>query len=274
MTTPQCSNHTAGRCASVDRLPRCTRQIRCLVRDFLERQIPRAPAPSASAFWPDPGLHAAWLGHSTVLLKIDGCHCPHRSGVQRACRDRPGTVHTRAEDGWWSRHWTWRELPQIDLVLLSHAHMDHFDIRSCGAWRTAAPPWSRPPARPTCCAPGATRRSTNSAGARARAVGPADGPRFPGESLGRAHAQRHVSRLQRLHHRGRPPSRAVRRRHRDDCVISASLKTSRPFDLAIMPVGAYNPWIHSHCTPEQAWQMAQRCGLRSSSCRFTTRLSA
>src|SRR5437588_4978004 len=22
--------------------------------------------------WPDTGLHAAWLGHSTVLLKVDG----------------------------------------------------------------------------------------------------------------------------------------------------------------------------------------------------------
>ena len=27
-----------------------------------------------------------------------------------------------------------------------------------------------------------------------------------------------------------------------------------------MPVGAYNPWIRSHCTPEQAWQMAQDAG--------------
>ena len=26
--------------------------------------------------------------------------------------------------------------------------------------------------------------------------------------------------------------------------------------LAIMPVGAYNPWIRVHCNPEQAWQMA------------------
>jgi L-ascorbate metabolism protein UlaG (beta-lactamase superfamily) len=39
-----------------------------------------------------------------------------------------------------------------------------------------------------------------------------------------------------------------------------ALKTSRPFDLAIMPVGAYNPWIHYHCTPEQAWQMANDAG--------------
>jgi L-ascorbate metabolism protein UlaG (beta-lactamase superfamily) len=38
------------------------------------------------------------------------------------------------------------------------------------------------------------------------------------------------------------------------------LKSSRPFDLAIMPVGAYNPWIRSHCNPEQAWQMAQDAG--------------
>jgi L-ascorbate metabolism protein UlaG (beta-lactamase superfamily) len=39
-----------------------------------------------------------------------------------------------------------------------------------------------------------------------------------------------------------------------------SLKSSRPFDLAIMPVGAYDPWIRSHCNPEQAWQMAQDAG--------------
>src|SRR5579871_3517705 len=33
-----------------------------------------APAPFTPhpKKWPDHGLHAAWLGHSTVLLKIDG----------------------------------------------------------------------------------------------------------------------------------------------------------------------------------------------------------
>jgi L-ascorbate metabolism protein UlaG (beta-lactamase superfamily) len=35
-----------------------------------------------------------------------------------------------------------------------------------------------------------------------------------------------------------------------------SIKQSRPVDLAIMPIGAYNPWIRYHCTPEQAWRMA------------------
>ena len=27
--------------------------------------------------------------------------------------------------------------------------------------------------------------------------------------------------------------------------------------MIIMPVGAYNPWVRFHCTPEQAWRMSQ-----------------
>ena len=40
----------------------------------------------------------------------------------------------------------------------------------------------------------------------------------------------------------------------------AELRAFGPIDLAIMPIGAYNPWIHSHCTPEQAVQMADEAG--------------
>jgi hypothetical protein len=44
---------------------------RCIVRDF-KRQILPAPHRPHPHFWPDCGLHAAWLGHTSVLLKIDG----------------------------------------------------------------------------------------------------------------------------------------------------------------------------------------------------------
>ena len=27
-----------------------------------------------------------------------------------------------------------------------------------------------------------------------------------------------------------------------------------------MPIGAYDPWIHAHCTPEQALSMANQAG--------------
>jgi Beta-lactamase superfamily domain len=40
----------------------------------------------------------------------------------------------------------------------------------------------------------------------------------------------------------------------------ADVRASGPIDLAIMPIGAYNPWIHSHCTPEQAVHMANEAG--------------
>ena len=34
------------------------------------------------------------------------------------------------------------------------------------------------------------------------------------------------------------------------------------FEAAIMPVGAYDPWIRNHCTPEQAVAMADAAGAR------------
>jgi L-ascorbate metabolism protein UlaG (beta-lactamase superfamily) len=33
------------------------------------------------------------------------------------------------------------------------------------------------------------------------------------------------------------------------------LRSPKPFDLGIFPIGAYDPWIANHCNPEQAWRM-------------------
>jgi L-ascorbate metabolism protein UlaG (beta-lactamase superfamily) len=40
------------------------------------------------------------------------------------------------------------------------------------------------------------------------------------------------------------------------------LRNSRGVDLAIMPIGAYNPWIRAHCTPEQALRMSEDAGTK------------
>ncbi len=42
----------------------------------------------------------------------------------------------------------------------------------------------------------------------------------------------------------------------------AELRRHGEVDLAIMSIGAYNPWIRSHCTPEQAVEMADTAGAR------------
>jgi L-ascorbate metabolism protein UlaG (beta-lactamase superfamily) len=39
------------------------------------------------------------------------------------------------------------------------------------------------------------------------------------------------------------------------CGSFRALRSQGPFELAIMPIGAYEPWVCSHCTPEQAVRM-------------------
>ena len=41
-----------------------------------------------------------------------------------------------------------------------------------------------------------------------------------------------------------------------------NLRDGQPCDLAIMGIGAYQPWIHAHCTPEQAIEMANMARAR------------
>jgi L-ascorbate metabolism protein UlaG (beta-lactamase superfamily) len=38
------------------------------------------------------------------------------------------------------------------------------------------------------------------------------------------------------------------------------VRSARKTNLAIMPVGAYDPWIRVHCNPEEAWEMANFAG--------------
>src|SRR5438876_11976237 len=40
----------------------------------------------------------------------------------------------------------------------------------------------------------------------------------------------------------------------------AALRGRGPVDLAILPIGAYDPWITSHASPEEAWRMFRALG--------------
>jgi L-ascorbate metabolism protein UlaG (beta-lactamase superfamily) len=101
------------------------------IRDFLcggERRLPRGPLPSVSPFdgWhkrPESGLRVTWLGHSTVLIEIDGLRVltdpvwgPRASPSRFAGPKRFQPVPVQL-----------RELPPVDLVVVSHDHYDHLD---------------------------------------------------------------------------------------------------------------------------------------------------
>src|ERR1035438_1400305 len=101
---------------------------RCIVQDFKRRMLPAPYRPRAHS-WPDSGLHAAWLGHSSVLLKIDGVTILTDPVFSTRAGIRLGPV-TLGLKRLVEPALSLAELPKIDLILLSHAHMDHFDLRS------------------------------------------------------------------------------------------------------------------------------------------------
>ncbi len=99
--------------------------------DFLcggERRVPSGPLPSLNPLeaWttrPDSGLRVTWLGHSTVLIEIDGIRVltdpvwgPRASPSRLAGPKRFQPVPVAL-----------REMPRVDLILLSHDHYDHLD---------------------------------------------------------------------------------------------------------------------------------------------------
>lgn len=99
--------------------------------DFLcggARRVPEGPLPSQDPRegWLRPnssGLRATWLGHSTVLLEIDGWRIltdpvwgPRASPSRIAGPKRFQPVPVAV-----------KQLPPLDAVLISHDHYDHLD---------------------------------------------------------------------------------------------------------------------------------------------------
>ncbi len=213
------------------------------------------------ATWDANRITAAWLGHSTVLINFFGLNILTdpvlfmRVGADFGI----GTVGPkRLIAPALSVH----ELPHIDLVLLSHAHMDHLDL-------------------PTLKGLPATTQAVT-----ARATGDL----FIGTRMGQATELGWGDRTVVKTRSGDVEVRAFEVKHwgarwrRDtwrgyngytlaregkqiifggDTAMTdsfRSLRNHRPYDLAIMPIGAYQPWVCSHCTPEQSVAMANAAG--------------
>ena len=208
--------------------------------------------------WSDRGLYAAWVGHATVLLKIDGATILTDPVFSRRIGINLG-IGTLGVKRLVAPALAIRDLPKIDLILLSHAHFDHFDrpsLRRLESRGTHVITASRTADLLRPKRYGSVSELGWGAGTR---VGPFTVKAFQVKHWG--------ARVHRDTWRGYNGYTIEAGRYRvlfggDTAATTTfrSLKTSRPFDLAIMPVGAYNPWIRNHCTPEQAWHMAGEAG--------------
>jgi L-ascorbate metabolism protein UlaG (beta-lactamase superfamily) len=101
------------------------------ISEFLcggQRRTPPGPLPSISplAHWsrpPETGLRATWLGHSTVLLEIDGL----RVLTDPVWGERASPVTFAGPKRFQPVPIPIAALPPLDAVVISHDHFDHLD---------------------------------------------------------------------------------------------------------------------------------------------------
>jgi len=211
--------------------------------------------------WNDARVTAAWIGHATVLIDFFGIKILTdpvlfpRIGIRL-----PGL--TIGPKRLTAPALEFHELPRIDIVLLSHAHFDHFDLRTLKRFDkntsliTASNTrdllrWTR--------LRDITELRWDERTTLKTAAGDIDIVALRVKHWG--------ARKQRDTYRGYNGYLMERNGRRilfaGDTALTnsfAELRERGPLDLAIMSIGAYNPWVRSHCTPEQAVEMANAAG--------------
>lgn len=223
------------------------------------RRVPDGPLPVADPreHWlrpPDTGLRATWLGHSTVLLEIDGWRVltdPVWSarasplGLIGPKRFQPAPVALR-------------ELPEIDVVVISHDHYDHLDYLTIQALARSRVPFV------TSLGVGAHLQAWGIAPERITELDWWEQHRVPGTDLT-------VTAAPAQHFSGRGPrsrnstlwSSMVLHGTRHAVFFSGDTGFSSeyaairerlgPFDLALLEVGAWFPaWGDMHLGPDHA----------------------
>jgi len=224
----------------------------------MKREAEAAPGRPRVGAWPQTGLHAAWIGHSTVVINIDGFIVVTDPVFSSRIGIRLGPV-TLGLKRLVPPALSVAEIPRPDLILLSHAHMDHFDL----------PSLRKLEGRSTTVITAVNTSDllrVKRYGAvhelgwgQSLRVGPATIRAFEVNHWGaRMHNDTHRSYNGYVIEAGR--YRVVFGGDTAYTDLFKKVRTSRAVDLAIMPIGAYNPWIRAHCTPEQALRMADDVG--------------
>jgi L-ascorbate metabolism protein UlaG (beta-lactamase superfamily) len=227
------------------------------------RDIPPAPHKPAPATWFDNAITLAWLGHASVLINFYGV----RILTDPTLFSRIGVdlvLGTLGPLRLVQCALTPEELPDVDLVLVSHAHFDHLDTPSLGAVR------GKPAAVMAADISDLLPRRHYSSVRELRWNEAATVMTSRGNVLVRAIEVKHWgARIRRDTWRGYTGWIVEREGRRlligGDTANTSSFKDHRrcgPFDAAVMPIGAYDPWIRNHCTPEQAVAMADAAGAR------------
>ena len=241
---------------------RAARWMRTIIADARRPILPAPVKPNPST-WSDNQITICWLGHATTLINFYGIHILTDPALGKRIGISLG-IGTAGPKRYVAPALHLKELPPIDVLLLSHAHMDHMDLPSLqrlapssftitakvtrdvlvrtGLSRITELPWNR---RVT------FRNSKGEVQIEAIEV-KHWGRRWPSE-LNRGYNGYVLRREGKAILFGGDTA---------DTPLFSALHSRGRFEAAIMPIGAYRPWIWNHCTPEQAVQMANAAGAR------------
>jgi L-ascorbate metabolism protein UlaG (beta-lactamase superfamily) len=242
---------------------RAARWLRRIIADSGRRVLP-SPVKPDLARWSDNDVSICWIGHATALMNFYGI----RILTDPTLGDRCGVdlgIGTAGPKRLIAPALQREELPPLDLVLLSHAHMDHMDLASLGtfAGQTAI----------------VAAKNTTDLLSNATAKPPAELAWGDDFTLRTDRGELRIEAFEVKHWGRRWPNDRIARGYNGYILrregrsllfggdtagtpLFAGLRSRGPFDAAIMPIGAYQPWIHYHCTPEQAVDMANAAGAK------------
>ncbi|HZG53576.1 MAG TPA: MBL fold metallo-hydrolase [Pyrinomonadaceae bacterium] len=223
-----------------------------------ERRGGVAPAPHRPrpAEWRDDRLTVAWLGHATTLINFYGTWLVTDPALRERVGVRVPGLLTVGPRRLVQPALAARELPALDAVLVSHAHMDHCDKGTL----------ARLPRRLRAV----VQRGNGDLVRRFRRVDEltwgesveVDGARIESIEVSHWGARKLTD-----SHRGyggfliEKNGRAiVFGGDTADTRAFARLRERARVVLAMMPIGAYDPYIHAHANPEQSWRMAREMG--------------
>ena len=247
-----------------NRMIRETRHLVKMYRDN-QREIQPAPKQPRPATWSDDRLTAAWIGHATMLINFYGVWIL----TDPIFSDQAGPNFGPFAIGpkrYIAPALTMDELPKIDLIILSHAHFDHMDMRSLAKLAKLHPQAKVVTAAKTSDLLNGKKfsRIEELAWQQSTAFEFRQGPL----TVTALQVKHWGARWRRDTYRGFN-GYLLEYNGRRICFSgdTAYMPHFAPLakgglDLMFIGIGAYDPWIANHCNPEEASLMANQAGAR------------
>jgi L-ascorbate metabolism protein UlaG (beta-lactamase superfamily) len=213
--------------------------------------IPPAPHRPRPESWSDERLTVAWLGHATILINFYGTWLLTDPVLRSRVGVNVGGLMTVGPRRIVKPALSAHELPALDAVLVSHAHMDHCDL-----------PTLRRLPRSAHAVVQRGNRDMVRRFRRASELAWGESVEIKGARIEAIEVNHWGARKLTDKHRGYGGFLITKN---DRAIVFggdtaythafARLRQRLKIDLAILPIGAYDPYVYAHANPEQSWAM-------------------